>query len=47
MAEALITYDTLILEKDRITHDPKSTVFADLQKRLNLPLKSLKTRIQN
>ena len=29
MAEALTTYDTLILEKDWITHDPKSVVFAN------------------
>ena len=27
MAEALTTYDTLILEKDCIDHDPKSVVF--------------------
>ena len=44
MAEALTTYDTLILEKDWITYDPKSVVFANLLKKAESTFKRFENK---
>ena len=44
MDEALTTYETLILEKDWITHDPKSVVFANLLKKAESTFKRFENR---